>query len=728
MKPVNISRRAVLGGLGGLFVGLHLPGCAPLWPRVPTGFSSGADGAARAAPEGSYLSAWIRIAPDGAVTLRLGASEMGQGVFTALPMILAEELDADWKRVSIEMAPAHLEYGHPTPYGQTQMTAASESVRAYWGPLRAAGQFARSALIQAAADLWAVLVNDLTTTPGFVTDGGERAASYGELARAAALINSPTVQPLKAPGDFRLVATSPPRADIPAKTDGSAAFGMDTRKPGMLFAASASSPVFGGRVGSVDAASEAQARAMPGVADVLTFKRFVAVTADSTWRARQALAALVVNWEPGPNAGLDSAAISAQLVAGLDGKGRKIEKEGDPETAFSTAATKVEAVYEVPYLNHAPMEPLNCTVQVLPDRVDVWVPTQAQTFTQKVAAKAAGAPRSKVHVHTTFLGGGFGRRSETDFVDQAARIAATTYQAVQLVWSREESFRHGFYRPAFACRLRAGVSAEGEVRSWMVDCSGQSILERFVPGVVSSLKVLDRLMVEGFEEMHYTVPTHSLRYARQDIPIPVGFWRSVAHSHNAFFKECFLDEVASAAGADPVALRRALLGKHPRHAAVMEKAVEASGWGRTDPGRYQGVALHESFGSIVAMVAEVSVDEGRVRVHRVTAAVDCGQVIHPDTVAAQIEGSVAFGLSAALGEEITIEGGRVAQGNFHEYPILKLAQMPEVEVHLVDSGEVEPGGVGEIGVPPVAPAVCNAIFVATGVRIRSLPVSKHFEV
>lgn len=718
MSAVNVSRRGLLRGMGALIVGTHLPGCRATLPTPPLS----AHGPARH-PDATPLNAFVRIAEDDTIAIALPQSEMGQGVFTALPMLVAEELDADWARVQPEHGAAHKAYAQTLGPGvRMQVTGGSTSVPAWHQPLREAGATARAMLVAAAAARWDVSPAECTTENSVVTHAASgKSARYGELVSEAARMSPPAGVQLKDPADYRIIGTDLPRADLVAKVDGTAAFGMDTRLAGMKYATVVACPVFGGRVGSVD---EAAARAVPGVLDVLAFDDFVAVVADSTWHAKKGAEALSVTWDEGPNADLSSAAISAALRDALDDDGaRKMRKDGKARKLLAEAETIIEADYEVPYVHHATMEPMNCTAHVQTDRCDVWAPTQAQTLAVNTASKRSGLSKDKVFVHTTFLGGGFGRRGQDDFVDQAVQIATRTDGPVQLVWTREEGFRHGFYRPAFTCRQRATLTADGRrPHAWHARASGDNVLRLWVPGLLEDLKFLDTFAVEGLPESPYAIEHVLVEYARREFKVPIGFWRSVGHSHNAFFKEGFFDEIAHAAGRDPVELRRELLEHHPRERAVLDKAAEAAGWGSPPAGRHQGVALHESFGSIVAEVAEISVTDGQLKVHKVTAAVDCGPVVHPDTVHAQVMGAIGFGLSEALRGRIEIDKGRVVQSNFHDYPLLSMAEMPEVEVHIIEDSGGPVGGIGEVGTPPIAPAVCNAIFAATGQRIRSLPI------
>ncbi|MEO5375464.1 MAG: xanthine dehydrogenase family protein molybdopterin-binding subunit [Alphaproteobacteria bacterium] len=653
------------------------------------------------------------------MTVIIGKSEMGQGVLTALPMIVAEELDADWSRVRVEQAPADAAF---IPAGSfVQLTAGSNSVRLSWLPLRQAGAMAREMLISAAAETWTVDRAECVTEHGAVVHPptGLR-ATYGALVEKAATVPRPVVIPLKDPKTFRLIGQPLPRLDTPAKTDGSAVYGIDVRVPGMLTALVARPPVFGGSLVRFDSA---RARAVPGVRHVVRITGGVAVVADDFWSARKGRSLLQVEWADGPNATLGSMSLREDYAAAAAEPGNVATSRGDAARVIGHghAARAVTADYETPFLAHAAMEPLACVADVRSDSCEVWVGTEAQSWVRKTAAQITELPQSAVTVHTTLLGGGFGRRSETDFVAEAVEVSREVGAPVKVVWTREDDMRHGVYRPATFNRLAAGLGAEGELVAWTHRVVSQSLLDRDTPYLIRD--GIDGTAVEGAADLPYAVDNLEVDWVRTEPGVPGGFWRSVGHSSNAFATECFLDEVAHAAGRDPRDFRRDLLAAHPRHRAVVELAATRAGWGSPlPPGRGRGIATHESRSSWVAHVAEVSVGtDGEVRVHRVVCAIDCGIVVNPDTVRALMEGAVAFGLTAALKGEITVSGGRVQQGNFHDYPLLRMSEMPAVEVHIVASTE-PPGGVGEPGLPPVAPAVVNAIFAATGRRVRSLPI------
>ena len=643
---------------------------------------------------------------------------MGQGVDTSLPMLVAEELDADWKRVRVEHAPAGEAYINPL-FG-IQGTGGSTSVRAAFKPLREAGAKARAMLVAAAASTWGVDAKGLRTENGTVIGPSGKKLTYGALADKAATMPVPETVTLKEPKDWKLIGTSVPRVDLTSKVTGTAGFGIDATAPGMLTAVVARPPVFGGRVKSFDPAA---AKASPGVKAVIQIGSGVAVVADTYWNAKKGRDALTVVWYEGALAKTSSESIRAQFASLANRPGVTARKDGNAAAALAGGAKRIEAVYEVPYLAHACMEPMNTAAHVRSDGVTVWSPTQYQmgngAGVRGIASKLTGIPEDKVEVHTTYLGGGFGRRFELDFVIDAIEASKAIGAPVKVVYSREDDIQHDFYRPATYNKLAAALDAKGAPVAWTHRIVGPSISARFGP-----LKNgIDESSVEAAAEMPYAVPNVKVDWIRAEPGIPVGFWRSVGNSQNSFIVESFIDEVAHAAGKDPFEFRRALLEKHPRHKAVLELAAGKAGWGTPLPeGRARGIAVQESFGSYVAQVAEVSLSaEGKPKVHRIVCAVDCGTVVNPDTVEAQMESAIVFGLSAALSGEITIKDGRVVQHNFNDYPVLRMNEMPVVEVHIVKSTE-PPGGVGEPGTPPAAPAVCNAIFALTGKRVRRLPI------
>jgi len=712
----QVSRRDFLkagaAAGAGLTLAVYLPGCS----------RDGAVAAAAVATPTFLPNAWLRIGPDGWVTVVVDRSEMGQGVDTALPMLVAEELDADWKRVRVEHAPPGKEYANPM-FG-IQGTGGSTSVRAAFKPLREAGAKARAMLVAAAAAEWGVDAGGLRTEKGQVIGAGGKKLSYGALADKAATLPVPETVALKDPKDWKLIGTSVGRLDLEAKVTGRAGFGIDATAPGMLTALVARPPVFGGKVKSFDATA---AKAVPGVKDVVQISSGVAVVAAGYWEAKKGRDALKVVWDDGELATTSSESIRARFVSLAGRPGVTARNDGNAAGALANGAKKIEAIYEVPYLAHACMEPMNCAAHVRTDGVTIWAPTQWQygggLGTQGIAAKLTGIPEDKIEVHTTYLGGGFGRRFELDFVIDAVETSKATGTPVKVIYTREDDIQHDFYRPATYNKLAAALDEAGAPVAWTHKIVGPSIFARFEALFGPLPKGIDGSSVEAAVEMPYLVPNVKVDWVRADVGIPVGFWRSVGNSQNAFIVESFVDELAHAAGKDPFEFRRGLLEKHPRHKAVLELAAEKSGWGQPLPaGRARGIALQESFASYVAEVAEVSVSpEGKVKVHRVVCAVDCGTVVNPDIVVAQMESAIVFGISAALSGEITIKDGRVVQANFNDYPVLRMNEMPVVEVHLVKSTE-PPGGVGEPGTPPAAPAVCNAVFAATGKRIRKLPI------
>lgn len=656
-------------------------------------------------------NAWLRVDPGGRVTVTVARSEMGQGVQTSLPMLVAEELGVDWKDVRFEQA-------IPKPAYGDMSTGGSRSIVTSWDPLRKAGAQAREMLIAAAAATWGVDRASCRAEGGAVLHppSGRRLA-YGELVEAAASLPEPEDPPLTDPKDWKIIGTRVPRLDTAAKVDGSAVFGLDVRVPGMLTAVVARSPVFGGRVASFD---PAPARAVPGVKHVEQIASGIAVVADNLWAAWKGRDALKITWNEGALAELESAAIRAQWADLAAKPGAIGELRGDGAKGLAGAARSIEAIYEVPYLAHATMEPMNATAHVTAGRCEVWVPTQSATGAQERAAALTGLDPERVIVHTTYLGGGFGRRAEQDFLAEAIEISKAVGAPVQVVWSREDDMRHDFYRPATYNVLRAGFDAGGHLLAWTHHIVGPAILGRVAPAAIRD--GIDGTSLEGAWHLPYAIENLEVAYTLHDPGIPVGWWRSVGSSQNAFVTECFLDEVAAAAGRDPLDLRRELLAAAPRHRAVLDLAAEKAGWGVSPgSGRGKGLAVHESFGSIVAVCAEVAVAQGAVRVERVVCAVDCGTVVNPDTVEAQMESGILFGLSAALKQEITIEKGRVVQSNFDDYPMLALDEAPAIAVHLAPSG-AELGGIGEPGVPPAAPALVNAVFAATGKRVRRLPI------
>ena len=667
-----------------------------------------------------WPKAFLRIGTDGSVTIIDNKSEMGQGVYTSLPMIVAEELDCDWQKVRVEAAPVAPIYNH-TEFG-SQVTGGSTSVRTEWQRLALAGATARAMLVQAAAQTWQADPAACRTEKGQVIHPDGRKLSYGELAAKASELPVPEQVKLKDPARYTLIGHPVHRLDSPAKINGTAVFGIDVQLPGMLVAVIARPPVFGATLKKVD---DEKAKAVPGVKAVVAIPAGVAVVADRFWPALQGREVLQISWDEGPGATLSTEEMRRQYAALARTPGLPARREGDVPAALARAAKTLEAEYEVPYLAHAPMEPLNCCVDLRADGCDIYTGTQMQTGDRDAAARVCGLPPEKVRVHTTFLGGGFGRRANpaSDFVVEAVQVAKAIGKPVKVIRTREDDTRAGYYRPFWYDRIAAGLDAKGGLDCWRHTIVGQSIMAGTAfAGMIK--EGIDETSVEGAADTPYAIPNILVDLHSPTQPVPVLWWRSVGHSHTAFVVESFLDEVAHAAGRDPVELRRTLLAKHPRHLGVLELAVQKAGWGKPLPaGRGMGVAVHSSFGSFIAQVAEVSVNKaGGVRVHRVVCAVDCGRIVNPDTIAAQMESGIVFGLTAALHGAITLKDGRVEQGNFDDYPLLRLDETPEIEVHIVPSSE-NPGGIGEPGVPPIAPAVANALFAVSGARVRSLPLT-----
>ena len=715
----TISRREFVETAAGLVIAFHLP-------------SGIAERTFRPAAAPSFSpNAWLSIGTDGVVTLTVDKSEMGQGSQTGLAMILAEELEADWSTIRLGPVPEN-----PAGWSRRMSTGGSTAIHGSWDLLRKAGATAREMLVSAAAAAWDVDRAGCRAEQGAVIHTPtKRRLPYGKLAARAARLPVPPDVPLKDPKQFRLLGTRTTRLDTPAKVDGSAVYGIDVTMPGLLVASIERCPVFGGTIKRYDAT---KAKALPGVRAVVELEPSpwtgkdgawgvgcaagVAVVADTYWHAFQGRKALEVEWNEGEAASLGSDGIRAELARLADQPGVEAKKVGDPVAAHAGAAQRLDAVYEVPFLHHATMEPMTCTAHVQANGCDVWAPTQNQTRAQEVAAELAGLPKEKVRIHTTFLGGGFGRRLEPDFVSEAVRVSKAVGAPVKVIWTREDDTQHGFYRPASYNRFAAGLDAAGNPVAWTHRVVGTPIRLKFGP----LPKGLDGSLVDGAEDLPYGIPNLLVDQVAADfLPIPRGFWRSVGISHNAFVTESFLDEVATAAKRDPYELRRALLKDKPRHLRTLELVAEKAGWGTPLPaGRARGIAFAEWQPTVCAQVTEVSVNSGGVvHVHRVVCAVDCGPVVNVGQIEAQMQGGIVYGLTAALYGEITIDHGRVKQGNFIDYPMMRINEMPAVEVHVVPSTEKQ-GGIGEPSVGPIAPAVCNAIFAATGKRIRKLPIGK----
>jgi isoquinoline 1-oxidoreductase beta subunit len=718
----KLSRRSflktsALAG-GGLVIGFVVPVAA----RMALAQQAQAATAASFAP-----NAFLRIAADDSITVLLAHSEMGQGIWTALPMLIAEELDADWSRIKVEHAPAAQAYAH-TGFG-VQMTGGSTTTWSEFDRYRQAGAAARAMLVQAAAARFGVPVAEIRTENGEVVAGDQR-VRYGALADDAGKLAAPDPKSLalKDPKAWKLIGKPTRRLDTPEKISGRAIFGIDVQFDGLKTALVARAPVFGGSVKSFDATA---AKAVPGVRDVVQVPSGVAVIADHYWAAKLGRDALKVDWDPGPNAALDTPTLRAEFAKLAGTPGAVAVQAGDAATAMATAAKTVEAEYSVPYLAHATMEPLNCTVKIDADQCEIWTGTQFQTVDQQVAAKITGLKPEQIVIHTTFLGGGFGRRATptSDFVSEAVEVAKAAKAPVKTVWSREDDMRGGYYRPAYVQKAKVGLDADGVPVAWQQVMVGQSILAGtpFEPMMVKN--GIDATSVEGVADSPYVLgtPAHRVDLHSPTTGIPVLWWRSVGHSYNGFVMESLVDELAHAAGKDPLAYRRQLLKDHPRHLAALNLAAEKFGWDTPlANGRGRGIAVHESFGSFVAQAAEVSVEDmldgsRAIKVHRVVCAIDCGPVVNPLTVSAQMESGIAFGLGAALYSKLTFRDGRVQESNYHDYRVLRMSEMPKVEVHIVPSGE-KMGGVGEPGTPPIAPAVANAVFALTGQRLRELPL------
>jgi isoquinoline 1-oxidoreductase beta subunit len=664
-------------------------------------------------------SAWLRIAPDNTITVMVNKSEMGQGVCTSLPMIVAEELEADWETVRFESAPAREAFKDPV-WG-IQSTGGSTSVRHMFSALRKAGAAAREMLIQAAATVWQVPEEQCFASSGAVKHRkSNKSLTYGELCAEASSLSVPDDPPLKQPNRFSVIGTSKARLDIPDKVHGTALFGTDVLVPDMLYAAVERPPAYGARLLFFN---KAAAERVPGVQHVVSLPGAVAVCAENVHAAWKGRNALDPKWGKGAHPDLSNESIERLLISQAGYEGATARLDGNPQQAFFKASRRVEATYLLPYLAHAAMEPINCTAHVQESRCDVWIPTQNQSGVRQAAAKLTALGAENVHVHTTFLGGGFGRRYETGVAEEAIHLSKETGRPVMVLWTRMEDMQHDFYRPANGAVLEAAFDPQGLLAAWSQRIVAPSIFSRVQPELVQ--KGVDPSGVEGVVDMEYEIPHVRVEYIKLDAPVPVGFWRSVGHSHNAFTVECFMDELAFAAGQDPLDFRLKLLKNHPRTRRVLRTVAEKAGWGKPLPeGRGLGIAQHRSFGTHVAHAVELSVDKesGMIQVHRVVCAVDCGLVIHPDTVTAQLESAVIMGLSAALKERVLLKNGAVISENYEDYEILRMDETPQIEVHIV-GGDAPLGGIGEPGLPPVAPAVANAVFAATGARIRRLPLT-----
>ena len=703
---MRLSRRTLLKGSlaagAGLVIGFRWP--LPLFAQGTGVFSP---------------NQWLKIDRDGLVTITNSVPEMGQGSMTTMPMIIADELDADWDRIRVEPAPANPAlYGNPGIGGQ-QLYGGSHGVRSHLQMWRKAGAAGRQMLREAAAKEWGVPVDEVETEPGVVIHRPTgRRLPYGQLVDKAQALPVPQNPPLKTKQQFRYIGKDRPRLDVPVKVNGAAVYGTDVKVPGMLIASIERPPVpAGGKVKSFDATG---AKAVPGVKQVVQVTNGVAVVADSFWTALKGRKALKVEWDDGRLAGVSSASIQREYEAAVKQPGLVARNDGDAEKTLAAGGKIVEATYQVPFLEHACMEPMNATAHVTREECIVWAPTQNPGGTQATAARLTGIPAERVTVHTTFMGGGFGRRNETDFIVDAVEVAKAVGAPVKVMWTREDDLTHGFYRPATHNVFRAALDAQGQPVAWHTRAVGPGLLTQ--RGAVPP-NAIDGPALAALRDLPYDIPNLRIEWTLKDFGVPVGFWRSVGSSQNAFIVESFIDELAHTAGKDPFEYRRALLGKAPRHKAVLELVASRANWGTPlPPGRGRGIAVCFSYGSYAAHYAEVSVaDDGTPTVHKIVCAIDCGIAVNPDQVKAQMEGGAIYALSAALSGEITLDQGRVQQTNFHTYPLLRIAQTPRTEVHILESGEA-PGGIGEPGVPTVAPAVCNAIFAATGKRVRRLPI------
>ncbi|SNB79414.1 isoquinoline 1-oxidoreductase, beta subunit [Arboricoccus pini] len=708
-----LSRRAIFKGSallgGGLVLGALMPRVTKTWAQ-----------AAGTPPPIEPPSAFLRIDEDGLVTMIIPSTEMGQGIYTAEAALLAEELDVGLERVSLVAAPPDEKLYANALIGM-QMTGGSTSIRAWFLPLRRTGAAARQMLIEAAAGSWGVPPGECITSNGSVSHAASgRMAGYGELAAAAMALPVPSAITLKATDQFRLIGKSLKRLDTPDKVRGKTVYGIDVRLPGMKIGTVASCPVFGGKLKSVD---EAAALAVPGVSHVLKLDDAVAVVGDHMWAAIQGMQAAAPVWDGGAFKDMSMEVLVGSMAKAAQSDGLVAHDQNDAPGAYGKAATKLEATYQLPFLSHAPMEPINCTVQVKDGVCDVWVGTQVPTRARMLAAKGAGLAEDKVTIHNYLIGGGFGRRLEAEYVGQTAAFARQVDFPIKLVWSREQDIQHDTYRPYYYDQLRAGLDGQGRIVSWQHKVTGASVYNSYMGGWPADK--VDPDAVEGAVETPYAFPAQRVDYVRWDpAPMPISWWRGVGPAHNVFVVESFMDELAHAAKQDPVAFRLPLLEKDPRAKAVLQLLADKSGWSSAAPaGVGRGLSLQLAFGSYVGLVIEASVGEGGlIRVHKATMAIDCGFVVNPDTVRAQMEGGLIFGLTAAMYGQITIEGGRVQQNNFNDYRMMRIDEAPVIDIHVVAS-EAEPGGIGETGTTAAFPALANAVFAATGKRLRKLPLS-----
>ena len=723
MIETTLSRRDFLkigiAAGGGLLIGFSLEACGRKQQPAGTGTQAQTPAAMSRAESSTAFTpnAWLSISPDDVVTVQVASSEMGQGTMTGIAMLIAEELDADWDKVRAEFAPAEQVYFNPLLH--RQHTGGSTAIRGFWNIVRKAGAVGRDVLVHTAAQQWNVDAEQCRAAKGVVYhDASQRSVRYGALAEAAASQPLPETVFLKEPGEFTLVGKATPRLDIPQKVDGSAVFGIDVQLPGLLVASVARCPVIGG---TVKAFTADKALAVAGVKQVVKISSGIAVIAQHYWAAKKGRDALEIEWDEGPNSKLSTETILAQFAAALkNNKDLPERNDGNIEQGLKNAGKTLDVVYIAPYQAHVCMEPMNATADVRSDGCDVYAPTQGQTATQDTAMAITGLAREKVKVHTTFLGGGFGRRSEQDFISDAVECSKAAGKPVKVIWSREDDVMHDQYRPSTYNIMRGGVDKQGRIIAWEHRIAGPSILARLMADRAKDGH--DFTSTEGAKNIPYTIDNTFVSYAMVNPGVPVGFWRSVGSSQNAYITECFFDELAKLAGRDPLQARLELMDKFPRHAGVLKMAAEKAGWGKPLPeGHAHGLAVAEAFTSYVAQVAEVSIERGKVRVHRITCVVDCGMTVNPDSIRAQMESGIVYGLTAALKGAITINNGRVMQSNFDNYPLLRIDECPDIEVHIMPSTEA-PGGIGEPGVPPTAPAVANAVFALTGKPVHSLPI------
>ena len=702
---MSLARRDFLKTTTGLVIALALPGC---------GKKQAASGERKVLD----LNAWLKVGTDNTVTFLCDRSEMGQGVYTSLTMLIAEELGVALDRIRVQFAPPGAVYTNNLL--GTQITGGSTSIRDAWEKLRTAGAQARTMLVSAAAKEWGVSARSCRVENGTIISPHGKKFTFGDVADAASKLPVPDKVALKNPQSFTLIGMAAKRLDTPLKVSGTAEYGIDVRLLDMLYAALTQSPTLGGKVQSVD---DSAAKSMPGYKATVQTTSGVAVVADSWYRARKARDALKIQWDNGPNAALNDAAILKGLQKASASEGKIARHDGDVNVALKAAAKVVSREYTLPLLAHATLEPQNCTADVRADRCDIYVPTQIQLVAQATAAKAAGLPAEKVNVHTTFLGGGFGRRLDVDFIPAAVECSKAVGKPVKLLWTREDDTTHDTYRPPAYDTISAGFDKDGRITAFRLHLVGPSITARMFPSVVE--KNIDPFAIEAAANYPYDVPNVQVDYVQHEIGLDVGYMRSVSHALNCFVVESFMDELANEAKQDPVEFRLGLLAKQPRYREVLKLATREANYGSPAKGHFQGVAVMEGYGTYLAQVAEISVGaDGTPKVHRIVCAVDCGQVVNPDIVMAQVEGSIVFGLSSALWGEINVQNGRVSQANFDSYRLMRMNEVPRIDTYLVQSPE-SPGGVGEPAVALVAPAICNAIYAATGRRLRSLPIARH---